>query len=141
MKDRIEINNRNMSTLQDRMDLLLKEVESLKNDIKLEQEPILCSNPAMLFEVMTEDLGKMNWDAAMKACADLRDGWRLPTRLELLLMYNKQDEIGGFADNYYWSSTESVFYNAWEQNFNYDNQNNTNKNGFNYVRAIRDIKK
>ena len=138
MKDRIEINNRNMSTLQDRMDLLLKEVESLKNDIKLEQEPILCSNPAMLFEVMTEDLGKMNWDAAMKACADLGDGWRLPTRLELLLMYNKQDEIGGFADNYYWSSTEYSNTDAWQQNFGngLEVHNSKSSNAPN-VRAIR----
>ena len=125
-----------------RIERLEEELALLKAGIKAEaiQEAILCSNPEMLFEVMTEDLGKMNWDAAMKACADLGDGWRLPTRLELLLMYNKQDEIGGFADNYYWSSTESVFYNAWEQNFNCNYQNNTNKNGFNYVRAVRTIK-
>ena len=32
-------------------------------------------------EVMTEDLGEMNWEDAMKACADLGDGWRLPTKL------------------------------------------------------------
>mgnify|MGYP003626912765 CR=1 FL=1 len=141
MKDRIEINNRNMSTLQDRMDLLLKEVESLKNDIKLEQEPILCSNPAMLFEVMTEDLGKMNWDAAMKACADLGDGWRLPTRLELLIMYDNKDEIGGFANSYYWSSTEDDYDDAWTQYFSNGFQYYLTKNATNYVRAVRDIKK
>ena len=130
-----------MSTLQDRMDLLLKEVESLKNDIKLEQEPILCSNPAMLFEVMTEDLGKMNWDAAMKACADLGDGWRLPNRLELLLMYSKRDELGGFDTGEYWSSSELNAHNAWGQFFLTGSQYYLSKNCLNfYVRAVRTIK-
>ena len=30
-------------------------------------------------EVMTEDLVEMKWDEATKACANLGDGWRLPT--------------------------------------------------------------
>ena len=38
-------------------------------------------------EVMTEDLeGRMTWDDAMKACADLGDGWRLPTKEELNIL-------------------------------------------------------
>ncbi len=48
-------------------------------------------------EVMTEDLGEMNWDDAMKACADLGDGWRLPTKDELNLLYENKEKIGGFA--------------------------------------------
>ena len=130
-----------MSALQDRIDLLQKEIESLKVDIKLEQEPILCNHPAISFEVYPNDLGQMNWDEAMKACADLGDGWRLPNKLELLLMHNNQDELGGFADFYYWSSTESVLNFAWKQNFNLGNQD-ANSNKFNYygVRAVRTIK-
>ena len=58
-------------------------------------------------EVMTEDLeGKMTWEDAMKACADLGDGWRLPTKDELNTLYQNKDKIGGFADYGYWSSTE-----------------------------------
>ena len=129
----------------DRIERLEEELALLKASIKAGkepiQEPILCSNPAMLFEVMTIDLGKMNWDAAMKACANLGDGWRLPTRLELLLMYNNQDEIGGFAANYYWSSTEYVNGYAWWQGFGNGNQDVNNKFGNGYVRAVRDIKK
>ena len=50
-------------------------------------------------EVMTEDLGgKMDWDEAMKACADLDEGWRLPTKDELNILYENKDKIGGFAD-------------------------------------------
>jgi len=59
-------------------------------------------------EVMTKDLGEMNWDDAMKACASLGDGWRLPTKDELNILYQNKDKIGGFDNNYYWSSTECV---------------------------------
>ena len=128
-----------MNTLQDRIDLLQKEIESLKVDIKLEQEPILCNHPAISFEVYPNDLGQMNWDEAMKACADLGDGWRLPNRLELLLMYNQEDH-SGFASNLYWSSTEYGSVNAWSQGFGGGNQVNYYKGNNYYVRAVRTIK-
>jgi hypothetical protein len=43
--------------------------------------------------------------------------WRLPTKYELNLMYNARSTISGFANNYYWSSTEVDFSGAWTQNF------------------------
>ena len=57
-------------------------------------------------EVMTEDLGHMNWEDAKKACADLGDGWRLPSKDELDVLCENKDEIGGFGDDWYWSSKE-----------------------------------
>lgn len=129
-----------MSTLQDRIDLLQKELESLKVDIKLEQEPIICNHPAIYFEVYPNDLGQMTWDDAMNACDGLGDGWRLPTRLELLLMHINQDGLGGFANNYYWSSTENGNFGAWKQGFLNGFQNNPSKSNGNYVRAVRTIK-
>ena len=56
-------------------------------------------------EVMKEDLGKMKWDEAKKACENLGDGWRLPTEDELNVLYENKVEIGGFASDTYWSST------------------------------------
>ena len=88
-------------------------------------------------EVMTEDLGVMNWDDAKKACADLGDGWRLPTMDELNILYQNQDKIGGFAFNYYWSSTEVGFDGAWIQFFGDGPQANYGKGYTYYVRAIR----
>ena len=79
----------------------------------------------------------MNWEDAKEACADLGIGWRLPTRLELLLMYNNQDELGGFANNSYWSSSENDNYTAWFQNFNDGFQDDFDKNLNFYVRAVR----
>jgi hypothetical protein len=91
-------------------------------------------------EVMTEDLGKMKWDEAMKACADLGDGWRLPTKDDLNVLYENKDKIGGFTNLYYWSSTEDDSkFKAWRQGFNIGNQNcgvNKNKRDY-YVRAVR----
>jgi hypothetical protein len=91
-------------------------------------------------EVMTEDLeGNYTWDDAMKACADLGDGWRLPTKDELNLLYENKEKIGGFADIYYWSSTEyGNGLGAWHQFFYNGNQYFTNKDfGASYVRAVR----
>ena len=131
-----------MSKLQDRIDLLQKELESLRVDIKLEQEPIICNHPAISFEVYPNDLGEMTWNDAMKACADLGDGWRLPTRLELLLMHINQYELNGFAYVNYWSSTEVDSNDAWVQNFSNGNQygNSFIKNSNNHGRAVRTIK-
>ena len=129
----------------DRIERLEEELALLKAGIKAGkepiQEPILCSNPEMLFEVYPIHFRKTNWEDAMKACADLGDGWRLPTRLELLIMYDNKDEIGGFANNYYWSSTETDFNFAWTQYFSIGSQLDYLKTNLYYVRAVRDIKK
>jgi hypothetical protein len=70
-------------------------------------------------EVMTEDLGHMNWDDATKACADLGEGWRLPTKDELNVLYENKDEIGGYSPRTYWSSTTAPHMKkfVWTQHF------------------------
>ena len=90
-------------------------------------------------EVMTEDLGTMNWEDAKKACADLGDGWRLPTKDELNVLYQNMDKIGGFAGSYYWSSTQrdKNLYFAWRQFFFTGSQHAQLKDWVNYVRAVR----
>jgi hypothetical protein len=48
------------------------------------------------FEVAEKDMdGKMNWTDATAACKALGNGWRLPTKEELLLMFEKSESIGG----------------------------------------------
>lgn len=41
----------------------------------------------------------------ISACADLGYGWRLPTIDELQFMYTNKDQIGGFMQTVYWSSS------------------------------------
>ena len=122
----------------ERIKVLEDELALLKADLELKKEPLIYNHPAISFEVYPTDLGKMKWEDAKKACTDLGDGWRLPTRLELLLMYNNQDELGGFADNGYWSSTETSYDFAWLQYFNFGFQYNFSKGINYYVRAVRD---
>lgn len=93
------------------------------------------------FEVYPEDLGEHTWKDAKKVCKELGDGWRLPTREELHLMWLNRDTIGGFAAAYYWSSSEYNYNNAWDQYFNDGYQNGSSKSHTNYVRAVKDIKK
>jgi hypothetical protein len=80
----------------------------------------------------------MNWNDAKEACAELGDGWRLPTKDELNILYHNKDKIGGFAGYIYWSSTEYDYGSlAWLQNFVTGDQANVNKTSAFYVRAVR----
>ena len=89
-------------------------------------------------EVVQKDFPNvMNWNDAKEACAELGDGWRLPTKDELNILYNNKDKIGGFASVAYWSSSEREDTSAWLQYFGNGVQNYTNKTVTFYVRAVR----
>ena len=84
----------------------------------------------------------MNWDDAYKACSNLGNGWRLPNRNEIEVLYNNMEKIDCMQINY-WSSY-TLDRSAWFQNFGYSS--GMEKNGFQYkirynrVRAVRSIK-
>jgi len=94
-------------------------------------------------EVMSKDLKvKMKFEDAKKACADLGDGWRLPTINELKKMYQYRDKIGGFKEEHYWSSKESGTEYALEYHFYHGvsfKQGSCSKECKLYVRAVRDL--
>ena len=79
----------------------------------------------------------MSWDAAKRACKKLGRGWRLPTKDELNIMYQNKDSIGGFANTFYWSSSELGNDDAWFQDFSGGVQYFLNKGSSVYVRAVR----
>ena len=94
-------------------------------------------------EVMTKDVGKMNWVDAKEACKGFGDGWRLPTIDELKKIYKYKDFIGGFKDAYYWSSTEvNINPDLYVWNFSFSNgyDGNYGKYLTLWVRAVRDLK-
>jgi hypothetical protein len=64
--------------------------------------------------------------------------WYLPSKDELYKLYLNRAAIGGFAGDYYWSSTENDGTGAWFLNVNLGNLNYPNlKDATSYVRAIR----
>ncbi len=112
------------------------ESESESSTVNLDEREVSTIKIGNL-EVMTEDLGDMNWDEAKKACKNLGDGWRLPTKDELNLLYENKEKIGGFATDYYWSCTDGS-YDAWVQDFgNGGRLDNSFKANTKYVRAVR----
>ena len=90
------------------------------------------------------DLGSFNWNDAKTACQNFSDGdysdWYLPSKDELNLLYNTlpQKDLGNFAKDWYWSSSETDG-KAWEQHFEFgiwQNDGGGNQS-FSSVRAIR----
>jgi hypothetical protein len=87
----------------------------------------------------------MNWDDAKKACESLGNGWRLPNKDELRILYRNKDKIGGFvgsATYAYWSSTEfgSNGNEAWFMYFNkYPLRFGDPKTKKNFVRAVKNL--
>ena len=80
---------------------------------------------------------------AAKFCRDFTGGgytdWYLPSKDELNKLYLNRLAIGGFANSYYWSSTEQSdnYLNALAQSFGNGNQTFYAKYATYYVRAIR----
>ena len=111
----------------------LTPIKKLPNPIILEQ--------TLKFEVYPKDLGQYTWNYAKELCEDLGDGWRLPTREELHLIWLNKDNIGGFAAAYYWSSSENYNSTAWVQSFHNGYQSFNPKSNAYYVRAVRDVKR
>jgi len=63
--------------------------------------------------------------------------WYLPSKHELNLLYLQKNVVGGFAVEYYWSSTETDNLNAWGQYFFGGIQFDYDKSNSAYVRAVR----
>ena len=85
---------------------------------------------------VSDNLGIMNWYDAKIYCKKLGAEWRLPTKDELNMFYENKEEIGGFANSYYWSSTDGNG-QAWVQDFDDGVQFSEYKYATHFVRAVR----
>lgn len=83
---------------------------------------------------------RMTWHEAVDYAKSLGDGWRLPTRGELIDAYDSS--VRGFMNDYYWSSsayaqgTSSV----WSVNFGSGLVASNVKTNGDYVRCVMEIK-
>lgn len=97
--------------------------------------------------IQKQDLGKGNWFTANDMCKASKVGgfsdWRLPTISELAILYTHKNEIGGFKNSWYWSST-LVSYGSnsyYDLNFSDGNQDYDSPTAYQwYVRAVRTVK-
>ena len=100
-------------------------------------------NTLLIIALQTNDNQTGNF--AAKVCVDYSvtvnevtyGDWYLPSKYELNLLFMRKSIVGGFNDNYYWSSTELSSISAWAQNFATGIQYNLKKNSPFGVRAIR----
>ncbi len=63
--------------------------------------------------------------------------WSLPSQDELNELYLRQTSVGGFAADYYWSSSQSTMVGARDQDFASGSQSTGNKSFTQRVRPVR----
>ena len=118
--------------------IIIDGIEYVPKENKIDREPIIFKK-TLHFEMYCEDLKPSSWNNAIGLCSKLGDGWRLPTILELHLMYESKDFIGNLKDTVYWSSTGYFASYAWGFGFDNGSANFYSKSNPNYVRAVRSI--
>ena len=85
---------------------------------------------------------RMKWNDANQTCLNLGEGWRLPTKDELNILYINKNQIGNLQDPYlaYWSSTEFDNNIAWYGVMKDGFTRSTEKFYESGVRAVRNLK-
>ena len=59
--------------------------------------------PSGLKVATDDEYGIFKWAEAKKKCENKGEGWSLPTKEELVEIYQYKDTIKGFTDSWYWS--------------------------------------
>ena len=124
-----------------RLDELEKRIEALEGiraDIKKDIKFTRIGNLEW-----SEDLGEMKWYDAKKACE--KAGGRLPTRLELLDLFDNHSDackelIEDLPSNSFWSATEHSGSNAWLVNLSFGYTDSNGKTDAFRVRCVRGCK-
>ncbi len=82
--------------------------------------------PAAGIAVHRKDIGSGYWDSINAMCENSvvagKTDWRLPTKEELMVLYNERNYIGGFTTisstlSYYWSSTLDRETDGWARDY------------------------
>ena len=101
-----------------------KSAEKPKKDSPNSYSASIIGKPIRIgtIEVAQNDFpNSLNWGDAIKACADLGNGWRLPTTNEFDQLYENY-LAGGDYKCIYWSNLSADAENGWMFNFCSDKQ-------------------
>lgn len=97
--------------------------------------------PAAGLMVQTEDRGCVDWASAKLLCENSTvagyNDWRLPTKEELAALFDNKEQIGGFEEEGYWSSSNYGSYYYYVDFSNGIAQRAFSNNDHYYVRAVR----
>ena len=80
---------------------------------------------------------------AAKLDAHGHDDWRVPTKGELNVLFQNRAAIGGFdvsgssPAGWYWSSSQSGYFDAWDQRFSDGSQDDDGKDSVSSLRCVR----
>ncbi len=101
--------------------------------------------PSVGIAVQTKDLGRVDWYTANSMCENSTIGgyndWRLPTKDELMILYNNRQNIGGFNEDRYWSSSKSSAGYYYYISFSDGTIGGYRSDQKLYVRAVRTLTK
>ncbi len=123
-----------------------KEKERIRLETeRIEKERILSytTNTILIknLEIANHDFpSEMNYKDAVAACAALGEGWRLPNKKELKIMYKKQAKIKNFSNLAYWTLMDHNDYKAWTINIAGENKGSyhiNEKSDYGNVWAVR----
>ena len=128
----------------------VKKAENEKRRLESAGGIIIYKNDGEGLVVASEDLGRMNWNDAKKACEDLvlngHDDWYLPSLEELKLIYEKLHKTGELKlpGVTYWSNKEErgpyrSLKLAWYLSVKEGFTDHSYKYGKTYVRAVRKL--
>lgn len=114
----------------------------LKNKLKNFRDSIIGVTVKVgQLEVAHNDFpGSWSLAVATRACAKLGEGWRLPTKTEMDLIYSSRRTIGGFTTEYYWYNDDQVKDSFGFLNFTDGETGYVDEKGTGRVRAVRTIK-
>ncbi|WP_419510723.1 hypothetical protein [Alistipes sp.] len=91
-----------------------------------------------MFAIATSDLGNINWTTAVSSCPV---GWRVPTQMDLMLMWIYKGGLGSETfrdDNVYWSSSSYDSSMKYYMSLGNGDMSCNAKNTRCYVRCVRD---
>ncbi len=83
-----------------------------------------------------DENGLFIWSDAVIVAKAYGNGWHLPTKFELKILYEQRKVVSGFVNDDYWSSSELDINSAWIQGFLNGDQDRYNKYSSLRVRAV-----